>query len=120
AEARPLRQRVARWMEASIPTLAQAEPDLPDELDDRAQDAAEPLLAIADLAGEDWGHRARRALVALRGGSDPEDESYGIQLLTDVREAFDRRGEDRLSTVDLLEALKEDEEAPWAYLRGEG
>lgn len=41
--------------------------DLPAELDDRAGDAWEPLLAIAKSAGGDWPQRARRAAVALAG-----------------------------------------------------
>nr|WP_279222708.1 DUF3631 domain-containing protein [Stutzerimonas kunmingensis] len=35
-------------------------------------------------------------------------------MLASIRDAFDNRRADRLSTADLLEALAEDEEAPWA------
>jgi integrase len=55
------------------PRLEAARPDLPAELDDRAQDAAEPLLAIADLAGGDWPDRARRAIVELRAAASQRD-----------------------------------------------
>ena len=61
-----------------------ARPMLPEELDDRAWDGVEPLLAIADLAGGDWPLAARAACVELYGGRQLEDESTGIRLLADI------------------------------------
>lgn len=55
-ETQPLREWEAR---------ARVRPELPDELDDRAQGIWEVLLAIADVAGEDWPERARQAARAL-------------------------------------------------------
>lgn len=49
--AEPLHQWLSSWAQHHIDQLSEARPDLPDELDDRAQDGWEPLLAIADLAG---------------------------------------------------------------------
>ena len=98
----------------NIPTIVALEvarPDLPTELDDRAQDAAEPLLAIADRAGGDWPARARRALVELHGGREVEDESSGVRLLADIRTVVGDR--DRLATAELLEGLHGLDEAPW-------
>ena len=43
----------------STTTSSRADPTLPDELDDRAQDVWEPLLAVADLAHELGGTRTR-------------------------------------------------------------
>jgi hypothetical protein len=40
------------------------------------------------------------------------DDSIGVQLLADCRQAFN--GHDRLATKDLIAILTEDEEAPWA------
>jgi hypothetical protein len=45
-----LRDRLADWLEPQRDYLAERRPALPDELDDRAQDVWEPLLAVADLA----------------------------------------------------------------------
>lgn len=90
---------------------------IPDELDDRAADGWEPLLAIADAAGGAWPRRARQAAVALSGGREPEDESMGVQLLADMRLVFDERASARLSTADLLDALRGMEESPWADWR---
>ncbi len=98
---------------AAAAALAEAEPELPDELDDRAQDGAEPLLAIADECGGDWPTMIREALLELHGAREVKDDSWGIQLLDDIREAF-RKDEDRLSGKELRERLKSDEEKPWA------
>lgn len=94
-----------------VVSLEIARPVLPSELDDRAQDAGEPLLAIADQAGGDWPDRARRALVELHGGRELDDESAGVRLLADIQTAFAER--DRIATADLLAALHALDEAPW-------
>ena len=113
-EAAALRERVERFAAESIAALGAARPELPADLDDRAQDWAEPLLAIADLAGGEWAQRARRAIVELRGGEPAEDDSIGVRLLADVRGAFETLAADRLSTADLLDHLHGLDEAPWA------
>src|SRR5437763_2840747 len=48
-EAEALRITLDAWASEFVATLEDARPQLPDELDDRAQDVCEPLLAIADL-----------------------------------------------------------------------
>src|SRR5215216_1207340 len=119
-EALPLQRAAAAWAEANVTTLAEAEPELPDELDDRAQDIIEPLLAIADEAGGEWPERARRAAVELLSGEGREDsDSLGVRLLKDLRAVFEEERADRLATGALLAKLHKMEEAPWASLRGE-
>jgi hypothetical protein len=119
-EAVPLHSAAAAWAEANLRALAEAEPELPDELDDRAQDIVEPLLAIAEAVGDEWPDRARRAAVALLTGEQRDDaESLGVRLLRDIREVFDGEGKDRLSTNTILEKLHGADEAPWGSLRGE-
>jgi len=88
-----------------------ARPGLPAELDDRAQDSAEPLLAIADHAAGDWPIRARLALVELHGGREIDDESSGVRLLADIRTVLGDR--DRIASADLLAGLHGLDEAPW-------
>jgi hypothetical protein len=106
------------WAEHAVPTLAEARPELPAELDDRAQDAWEPLLAIADLTGSNWPDRARAAAMELANGGDHEDESRGVRLLADIRAVFDERDADRLASAVLADALHEIEEAPWGEWYG--
>jgi hypothetical protein len=106
----PLRE----WWEAIASELQLAEQaDCPDELDDRAADSWEPLLALADAAGDDWAARARRAALVLSGAAEADDDTIPVRLLAGIRDAFDVTVVDRLPTSDLLETLRADEEAPW-------
>jgi hypothetical protein len=107
------RPRLARWSKDNCEAVGGAQPALPDEIGDRAQDIWEPLLAIADLAGGCWGNLARAAAVALSGGS-PEDDTAGLMLLVDIRSVFESKAVDRITTKDLLGSLIEMEERPWS------
>lgn len=120
AEAEPLRLSIQSIAGHHVERLADARPELPVELDDRAADGWEPLLAIADLAGSGWPERARRAALTLSGEQAVEDDSAGVRLLADVRTVFDRESVDRLSSETLVSALSEDQEAPWADWGGKG
>jgi hypothetical protein len=73
----------------------------------------EPLLAIAELAGDGWAERGAAAIVALC--STGEDQSVGVQLLSSCREIFAAKDCDSISTVTLLRALIKVESAgaPW-------
>jgi Protein of unknown function (DUF3631) len=112
AETADLYDYIAYVAEQAVGLLAEARPALPDELDDRAQDVAEPLLALADFAGGDWPARARAAIVELCAGRVVDDDSMGIQLLADVREVIG--GDDRIATTALLGRLAALDERPWA------
>lgn len=112
-EAEPLRSDVVQWAETIRDDLAHDAPDLPDSLSDRAQDAWEPLLAIADRSGGDWPAAARAAAVKLSGGHDPDSDSIGIRLFADVHAVFASHDASALHTEDLLAALAQLEESPW-------
>jgi len=112
-EATALRHQIEVWAVANIQQLKDARPAVLQELSDRAADCAEPLLAIADLAGDDWPARAREALITLFEAERSED-SVGVQLLGDVRRIFEDCRTDRLKTTDLLHALRGIDESPWA------
>ena len=84
-------------------------------LDDRAfEQAWEPLLAVADLAGAGWLGRAITAALKLSGGRDAEPEGMGVRLLGDIRTVFDRLEVDRLQSARLAAELAEDQDGPWA------
>ena len=118
-EAAPMRDRLAAWGENAFPQLQEARPDSPDELDDRAQDSWDPLLAIADLAGEGWPQKARDAALALSAGIEPEDDSVGVRLLADL--AFIFGTDDAKTTADLVTALNQMYAAPWpGFHKGAG
>lgn len=112
ALAAPLRERAATWAGIHLSRLAERQPALPNELTDRQQDVAEPLLAIADVMGGEWPRRLRTALVELFVGAAAVEDDDPTRLLADIRDVFDRLG-DRISTATLLAELREIEGAPW-------
>ena len=116
--AAPLRERLGRWAESAVDGLRDARPALPDALGDRAQDAAEPLLAIADAAGAEWPNVAREALVALAGEDEGDENETGVRLLTDVRAILEllHRTDGEIPTATLLSELYAREESPWKKL----
>lgn len=113
-----LTRMLARFAEDAGEVIGQARPVLPDELNDRAQDNWEPLLAIADYAGGHWPETARATALELSGSSH-EVSSVSTELLADIRDIFEQCGCDRIATADLLVALIAIEEQPWAtYSKG--
>lgn len=113
----PLAEAFRVWAENPevIAALSAARPAIPDELGDRQADICEPLLAIADMAGEEWPEITRAALVELCTGEDAQDDSLNVKLLEAIRSIFTDRRIDRIPTQALLEALiARDNEEPWA------
>jgi Protein of unknown function (DUF3631) len=105
-----LRSQAARWAADNFEHLADPDPQMPAELNDRAADNWRPLLAIADLAGGEWPQLARQAALTLSGES-PE-EAMGVMLLADCHLAFG--DDDVIRSVDLVTRLSADPERPWA------
>jgi Protein of unknown function (DUF3631) len=113
-EAASLRAALVAWAASARDQLRAARPALPDRLGDRQADVWEPLLAIADLAGDPWPAQARHAAVTLAQVGAIEDEGIGLQLLEDIRQIF--RAEKNptvLLSKTLLEALHALEDRPW-------
>jgi hypothetical protein len=112
-----LREKLATWAQQNdqIEKLRAAQPDIPNELDDRQADICEPRFAIANVAGGDWPQRCRESLITLCAADLDEEESLRIKLLSAIREAFGLAKADRLSTQQLLELLiAQESDAPWA------
>jgi hypothetical protein len=112
-EADTLRLWLASWAEQVLEPLRVARPGRVDGLRDRVNEVWRPLLAIAELAGEPWASRARRAAVALTRGVDDDEASLGVLLLGDIRAEFEEREAERIATDDLIRALAGFEESPW-------
>ncbi|WP_054910478.1 DUF3631 domain-containing protein [Pseudomonas sp. NBRC 111135] len=108
-----LRSRLARFALDTAASIGKARPTPINGLNDRANDAWEPLLAIADLVGEHWPKSARNAAITLHG-LEGETPSIGAELLADVKAVFDDKKASKIFSADLLQALVADEEAPWA------
>jgi putative DNA primase/helicase len=109
-------RRCARWVADRLEELRRARPAIPADLDDRAADNWEALLAIADAADGPWPQRARLTALRLSAARTAADdgEDFAVQLLADVRLVFDARREDRLTSKVLISALADLEGRPWA------
>jgi hypothetical protein len=131
AELGQLRSRLVRWAADNEDALRDARPTMPDTFDNRRGDNWRVMLAIADLAGEDWGDQGRLAAVKIEGQADTRTD--GGRALTDARTIFypnrdDAKDDDgqvlepleplepleRLSSADLVEKLAAYADSPWA------
>jgi hypothetical protein len=115
-EGNAIRDQLAAWSASSVRAMTEAQPEMPEGIEDRNADVFEALLAIADAAGEAWPKRARLAAVALVAAAAEREPSLGIRLLADLREAFGTA--DQLTTAELLGRLHDLPEAPWNDLKG--
>jgi Protein of unknown function (DUF3631) len=114
AEAEILVKAITTWAEAHLNELADLYPEIPEELNDRAAEGWEPLLAIAEVAGTEWLDRGRAAAVALSGNVEVEEDSFGVQLLADLKRIWvlDELGSSPFSHA-LCEKLHGVEDGPW-------
>jgi len=117
-EAQPLREQLATWIDTTSSRFTDAHPTMPDGITDRPAEIWEPLLAIADAAGDHWPHTARNACRHFVLETGPSMTSLGIRLLADLRDLFTHAGTGRLRTTDILTALCSLDEAPWGDLDG--
>lgn len=108
---------LARRLDALLDGFTDTEtwPDMPPGLSDRAEDIWQPLIVIADAAGEEWPALAREAAESIYGTPDPADDSLGVRLLSDIRSTM---RSDRITSIDLIEKLTALDEAPWADMYG--
>jgi hypothetical protein len=115
--AETLKDKVVEWVARNREGLENARPDMPVELSDRQQDGCECLVAIASALGcED---EAATALVDLFKQERLDDqESMRVRLLRDLRSVFGDRK--YMSSNDVVDALRDIEEAPWDTYYGRG
>ncbi|MER8037535.1 DUF3631 domain-containing protein [Streptomyces hydrogenans] len=114
-ELNALRDRLTAWLAPLRSTAEGLVPQMP--VEDRAADTWEPLVIIADLAGGHWPSRARGACLAMTRNEVVQDEQTTLKtrLLRDIRRVFEQQGaKEALRSQDLLAALVQDAEAPWA------
>lgn len=114
-EGNRLRDRLATWA-ATVKTVLNLEPSMPDTITDRNADLWEALLSIADAAGGTWPARARVTAVTLVTDALGTKGSLGVTLLTDLQTIFKDR--EVMATTELIEQLINLEESPWGDLRG--
>ena len=99
-----IRLGLERWSDQYSSVVAKVNPNIPDELNDRAKDNWRPLLAIADIVGGMWSSKAREAArsIAKRCNEDDSEDVSGVTILAMIRELFAQRGTDKLSTMEIL------------------
>ncbi|MGW2655363.1 DUF3631 domain-containing protein [Streptomyces sp. NPDC001478] len=114
-ELNALRDRLAAWLTPLRGAAHRLVPPMP--VEDRAADTWEPLVIVADLAGSHWPAQARAACLAMTRNEVVQDEQTTLKtrLLRDIRRVFEQQGDQEvLRSHDLLAALVQDAEAPWA------
>ena len=104
--------QAVRWSRDTADALCEAQPDA-GHLPRSQRDLWRPLLAIANIAGDEWTSRADSAARALAAHGDTR--SLNIDLLEDIRAAFGREF-DRLSSNDLIKMLTANLERPWKHM----
>jgi hypothetical protein len=124
-----LRRKCARFALDHAAEIASARPVAPEDLNDRAADIWEPLLAVSDLAGGNWPERARNAATGLTARA--QGESPMAALLLDLMVMFVQdcaaaqasgNGKaalwsGRLFSRDIVAALNCCVDRPWVTLR---
>jgi hypothetical protein len=114
AEADEIRRQCAEFVRQHRDEIANAEPDIPEALNDRAGDVWEPLFVLADLAGGDWPQKARQAAIALSG--DDQATNVVSTLLLDCFLIFTEHKAERMFTRDLVQRLNALPNRPWREL----
>lgn len=112
-EAAQLRDRLTAWADgpAGSDALRGVKATGLERLNNRRQEIARPLQAIAQAAGPEWAERSRAALQILL--AKRKTGSITVRLLRDLHRVFDNAKSDRLFTSEILSALNSDETAPW-------
>jgi hypothetical protein len=118
-ETEALRAALAVWSAEHTQALHAAEPELPDQLDDRAAEGWEALFAIADLDGREFGERARLAAIGLARETPEDEDAHGVLLLKALKPLFGEA--EALPTETVVKELNENEELPFGgYRKGAG
>jgi hypothetical protein len=115
-EAGPLRRQCARFVQDHAEEIAGAQPEAPPNMNDRACDIWEPLLALADLAGGAWPELARQAAEVLTAIA--QEGSPISSLLLDILMQFVQTGDDRIFSRTLVAGLNDSPDRPWAGMQG--
>src|SRR5262249_4352494 len=118
-DAAELRELLEAWAERAVDRMAATRPARIDGLRDRTNEVWRPLLAIGELAGENWSARAPRARLRpaggarARAGADADDEaSLGVPLLGDIQPVSEGGKLEGIATTGLVGALARFEESP--------
>ena len=115
-----MRAQIARWtgdhaarIVATLPAVT-----FPNALHDRARDAWESLLAIANVAGGGWPGRAWKACEHFAATSGGDEDGAREMLLGDLYAIFEAADMPAvLSSTTIVERLRDFEGRPWKEWR---
>jgi putative DNA primase/helicase len=80
-----------------------------------------PLLAIADLGGDECFDQACAAAIAIELGNAPDaTQEMSVRSLADIRTVFDASGKTTLSSDEFINGICRIDENPWTDYRGRG
>jgi hypothetical protein len=109
-----LRRMLARWAEDNREHLSKVIPHIPPQLENRAADNWEVLLAIATLCGGAVLTQAEKAAVELSARADSDGESWKTWMLQDFRDIFDGVDiGDRITSEQAVQYLNAMDDRPW-------
>ena len=112
----PLQKRLVKWATPDqIDVLRGARPTFPPHISDRAEEISEPLLAIANLANDEWATKARQAVGALLRKIGDETSDISEQLLHDIHAVWPP-DTPFIASMDLIYKLSALVERPWATI----
>lgn len=105
-------QRIcARWAMDNMARLKAHNPEIPEDLYNRAADNWRPLITIADAIGDHYPETTRKA--AMSFSTDTDQDSRRVMLLQDIHDLFNTKETEKLSSAAIVEALADMEERPW-------
>jgi hypothetical protein len=113
-----LGRKAARWVSDHMMELRTADPLMPEELGDRAQDNWRLLVAIADAISSDLGQEARKAAIKIESERVNAEDDASIMVLGDVEAIFRlKHNSSELRSQEILDELCKLEDRPWKEWR---
>jgi hypothetical protein len=115
-EARPVLKEILLWTKTSRCRVRRhLRRDL-EFLEDREAELWQPLFAVCEVAAPERLKELECTALRISGSKQSEEPAdFAILLLKDIRDAFMKSGEERLSSSRLLVELNALEESPWLY-----
>jgi Protein of unknown function (DUF3631) len=110
-----LARQAARWAQDNAVAVAAADPEMPEQVTNRARDNWRVVKAIAIVAGGKWPDHIDEAAKAAQARLG-DDASRLESLLEDIRAVGFSRNDTEVGSADLVQRLIELEGRPWAEL----
>jgi len=106
-------RKLARFCADNHSLFEACDPVLPPNAFNRLADNWRPLLAIAEIAGDDWPKRASDAFLQLVTKEESDAHGEGTMLLIDIKEILDASDSERIFSRSLVEDLCRLTDRPW-------